>query len=148
MLLSIDERTIEIPDNLIDQALGESWVELLTMYEGLDITLRMGMKILTRKILQSLEEKYGKVVRPPKGEDPNLHLAGLLFSLVEGGLSHATIEVTTHSPEHSSASSVSFAIEDSRKSWRQMASSGENGERQDVLLEEAATATSEYLPTA
>lgn len=142
MKLVIDEREIAISPDLTDEAFGEAWVELLSQYEHLDDTVRMGLKLLARKFLSGMEKKHGKAFRPPKGQDPTLHLAGILFSLMDGVMQRASIEITTASPEHASAASIAFAVEDTRKSWRQVADHGHDGERENHLLEETARSLS------
>jgi hypothetical protein len=147
VILDIDGKQTIIPAELTDEAMGEAWLELLKTYDELDDTLRMGLKILARKILSSLEKKQGnRVFRPAKGQDPTLHLAGILFTLWDGLVQHACIEITTESPEHTTATTLALSVAGEGEGWRQVVSSRHDGNGQNNLLEETAASLDEALP--
>ena len=140
MKIVVDDKVINVPDDMVERVFMEVWVELENAYNQLDDTIRFGMKIFIRQFLKNLEKQYGTSIRPPKGDDPVMHFMSLIFEFsMEVAKRHASVEVTTANPEHSDADTLTVAIESEGKSWRQVVDMRDYGMRENNLLEEAAS---------
>ena len=146
MRILIDEREIYVQGEMVDAVADSLWDMFTREYSALDDTIRFGMKLFIRETLKKLEKQYGMQLRPPKGEDPVMHLMGLLLNFTTEVIKrHASLEVATLNPGNTDAASVSVAIESESQSWRQMVSRGDYGVRENNLLEEVTGALDEVV---
>lgn len=146
MKITIDDREIAVPDDMVERIFLDIWIELEDTYHELDDTIRFGMKMFIRQFLKNLEKQYGTSIRPPKGDDPVMHFMSLIFDFsMEVAKRYASVEVTTSGPQHTDADTLSVTIESEGKSWRQVVDMRNYGMREDNLLKEAVSTPHEVV---
>lgn len=146
MKILIDEREIYVADEMVDQVADSLWKVFEETYQDLDETIRFGMKLFIRETIKKLEKQYGMQLRPPKGDDPVMHLMGLMLNFgTEVIKRHASLEVTTVSDGNTDAASVSVAIAGEGEGWRQVVSRRDYGLRENNFLEEITSASHEVV---
>lgn len=103
---------------------------LLERYESMGKTLRLALKPLARHVLMELEKKHGTQVRPPKGDDPSLHLVKLLLGVLIKGMPNVSVIVST-TPGTTEIQSFDLSVKGEGESGGQVVTHGNIGEWQD-----------------
>lgn len=101
MRLDLNGIVCELPPQAQAQLLGVIWRDMERRYAELNGGIRGGMKMVSRKVLLDMErrarkestEEIAMKIRPPKGEDPNMHLARVLFGIGNEALKDVTVEI-------------------------------------------------------
>lgn len=127
MKLEINEKTYTVTEESLRNVLQSMWKDFLTIYEGDKIPefAKVLMMQVTRHILKNKEKTTGLAARPPKGADPNLHLASMYMQEIENGLKDAHFIATAD--ESNTVTSLTVKQQSKGTSGGQLASSGDEG---------------------
>lgn len=152
MKIIINEVAYDVPDGIIDAMLYDVWQNIHELYLKQDETLRFGEKVISRHILQKLEQQTnslgaevmaqilqitGMDFRPAKRADPNIHLMGLMLRFLREALvKYVVITLGTQDTGDPVAHHIAFSIAGEGEGGRQVAYRWDDGHGQDDLHEE------------
>lgn len=110
MKLVINNEEIVLEKEHIDEHLETMRQGLVEKYGNVDILIRMGMKAVSRSILDKLEEHTGDLsFRTPKKDDPNIHLVNCLFSLLSNKINDININIVAKNGRISEITANNFS---------------------------------------
>lgn len=114
MKIILDDKTFVLSPELENELIGKFYNEAISKYKEIDAQIRLGLQIYARKKIYDLEKKSGRAdLRPGRGEDPVLHLAGIIMSGVKEGLNGVTLDIKTSDGHTISACAWQFISENS-----------------------------------
>jgi hypothetical protein len=144
MKIELDGKEYTVSHETEEKMVQQIYLMLLEKYEGLGKTIRLLVKPVARQILLEMEKKSGKGIRPPRGDDPTLHLVRLMLGVLNKGLQDVECQVTTKRGS-TEITTFGLSVKGQGESGRPLAFNGDEREWQDDGGEDVRQQSSETL---
>lgn len=149
MKIVIDQQTYEITDEAIAAAFGHIFVFSESQYNKLPEAAKIAAMAGVRALLWHAEktesdQEKKKLIRPPKGADPTLHLIKLLLGFIANELPH--VQITIDTTENRTISNV--GIENTGPGGGSLSADGNIGKWEDDRRQAAGQAVGKALPVS
>lgn len=137
MKIIIDDRLVEIPDEVIEKAFEDSIKMILGRYMTIELTTRLGIKTLLRTVVfPAIETSLHIPMRPDRSTDPLEFVLQTFSTMIQEVIKHATTSINTSLNADRKTHRVtdcSLAIENTSQGGRQLVIDWSEGERKDDL---------------
>lgn len=124
MKLQLDDKHIEIDQELIKEGFNTGLENFIVQYNKIDPSIKIMIKTLLRTaVFPYIERTFNVPIRPAKEIDPLVYLLANIIQFITELLKDARVQVKTESNDSKTYSPTDFtvSIEDKSESGRQLA---------------------------